>query len=112
MDTDKKCYHSKKCENPEEYPNCTLKEECMTMKPKDPSIDSREVRSVEMTDLDKLKLRRAYNCDGCGGHQFSLTGGSFQVRSSPPIPEDACDWTLTSAEGMQISLQFSVCITI
>ena len=83
----------------------------MTMKPKNESIINSDVHSLEMTDSDKLKLKRAYNCDGCGGHQFSSTGGRFQVRSSPPIPEDSCTWTLTTSDWTllkNIILKFSV----
>ena len=81
----------------------------MKMKPKNSSI----IRTgyslrLGLSDIDKFKLRSAYGCDACGGHQFSLKGGRFQARSSPPIPGNNCDWVLRTAANKQIILQFFV----
>ena len=105
------CAGKGKCENEDDEDDltCKLREECMTMKPKNSSI----IRTgwslrVGLSDIDKFKLRSAYGCDACGGHQFSLKGGRFHARSSPPIPGNYCDWILRTAENKQIILQFSV----
>ena len=98
------------CENEnDDISTCKLREECMTMKPKNSSI----IRTgwslrVGLSDIDKFKLRSAYGCDACGGHQFSLKGGRFHARSSPPIPGNNCDWVIRTAANKQIILQFSV----
>ena len=74
------------------------------MQPKDPSIT--QVGGFVMTDLDKLKLVNAYGCEACGGHQFSLSGGTFKATST--VPTTHCDWFLRTGNRKQIVLDFSV----
>ena len=107
---DGSCPRISKCENEnDDGRTCKLKEECMTMKPKDSSVIRAGARAGSgLSDIDKVKLKSAYGCDACGGHQFSLKGGRFHARSSPPIPGNYCDWILRTAENKQIILQFSV----
>ena len=89
--------------------NCTLKEDCIFMKIKNPSIKTTflSMRGLKMTENDKLKLRSAYNCNAkCGGHQFSLTGGRVQYSSSRT--GDSCEWVFTTSKEKEISLKFTV----
>ena len=97
------CAGKRKCENEnDDIRTCKLREECMTMKPKNSSI-LRTGLGLRLSDIDKFKLRSAYGCDACGGDQFSLKGGRFHARS-----RNYCDWFLRTAENKQIILQFSV----
>ena len=98
------CAGKGKCENEDDEDDltCKLREECMTMKPKNSSI-LRTGLGLRLSDVDKFKLRSAYGCDACGGDQFSLKGGRFHARS-----RNYCDWILRTAENKQIILQFSV----
>ena len=78
----------------------------LVLQPKDASIT--KAGGVDMTEYDKLKLQNAYGCTACGGHQFSLTGGSFKATSS--VPTTYCDWILRTGNNKQIVLDFSVMI--
>ena len=59
-----------------------------------------------MTEYDKLKLRNAYGCTACGGHQFSSSGGTLKAASS--VPTSSCEWILRTQTNKQIVLEFSV----
>ena len=78
----------------------------MVLQPKDPAIT--EAGGVELTEIDKQKLTSAYGCTACGGHQYSVSGGSFQASSS--ISTTFCDWIFRTGQNKQIILNFSVMI--
>ena len=87
-------------------PEC--KDDCWVLKPKNSSIT--EAGGLEMSKYDKIKLMEAYGCNACGGHKYSLSGGAFSARSSPPIPESYCDWVLRTSNDKKINIEFSVTI--
>jgi len=69
--------------------------------PKDSSITS--LGGYELTDMDVLKLQKAYGCDGsCGGWAKSETGGDLDGKSSDN--ESPCEWILETSPGKGIEI--------
>ena len=72
--------------------------------PKDTSIT--EAGGVVLSDNDKLRLKRAYGCGSCGGHQFSNVGGSVTGEASNTSP--LCEWVLETDMGKGIIIEFEI----
>ena len=72
--------------------------------PKDTSIT--EAGGVVLSDNDKLRLKKAYGCGSCGGHQFSSVGGSVTGEASNTSP--LCEWVLETDMGKGISIEIEV----
>jgi len=72
--------------------------------PKDSSITS--LGGYELTDMDVLKLQKAYGCNGaCGGWAKSETGGDLDGTSSDN--ESPCEWILETSPGKGIEIAIS-----
>ena len=63
---------------------------------------------IVMTEIDKSKLKNAYGCTTCGGHQFSSSGGSLEAAST--FSTSSCEWILRTEKMKQIVMDFSVSI--
>ena len=74
------------------------------LNPKDTSIT--EAGGVVLSDNDKLRLKRAYGCDSCGGHQYSSVGGSVTGEGNNTSP--LCEWVLETDMGKGISIEIEV----
>merc|ERR1712172_268820 len=69
--------------------------------PKDSSITS--LGGYELTDMDVLKLQKAYGCNGaCGGWAKSEKGGDLDGKSSDN--ESPCEWILETSPGKGIEI--------
>merc|ERR1712172_267047 len=69
--------------------------------PKDSSITS--LGGYELTDMDVLKLQKAYGCNGaCGGWAKSERGGDLDGKSSDN--ESPCEWILETSPGKGIEI--------
>ena len=74
------------------------------LNPKDISIT--EAGGVVLSDKDKIRLKRAYGCGSCGGHQYSRVGGIVTGEGSLTSP--LCEWVLATDMGKGISIDIEV----